>query len=476
MERISHLNGINLRRCKKPCRPAGHYHCPCCSRTVIRRVDMERHLASCRLQHLPSVPPTASTTHGPPGAPLLASAAYCPPPPASAALCPPLPLTLVALCLPGALPPGPAANGLTSPASAGHFHAASQDHTYAQPTVPDAEEVCGKSVKCPHCNISMLRKNVNAHMLRKHAGVSCDITQACHLPCIVVDETNGVYAVRRNGHGFSVPVHVQRKTWGKVHMVKCELDECSEYQMLPRRSGAGHRLCAHLRSVDYCGETGIETFLREDVLEEMIGLKIFGEANAAVCLTRQKAACEAHIPLCVPVNFGGSSSQLCFSVHEPNTYSFCHLGRIMVIFDISKNTWHCQCAKPQTSCPHINIGKWHLFQTDREQFTSEICASLTSTSECSSHQDITAVRRTVQYILKEKKYPQPLPKEVIISNTKLDNFFPLEIECQLCLEHPPLEDAVLITNKAHIVGMMGLLHSKSRTQIMSTNKHRILST
>lgn len=474
MERISHLNGINLRRCKKPCRPSGHYHCPCCSRTVIRRVDIEKHLASCRLQHLPSVPPPASTTHAPPGAPLLASAA----------LCPPLPLALVTLCLPGApppqpvahclTPPGPAAHGLTAPTSAAHVHATSQDHTYARPSVPDAAEVCGKSVTCPHCNISMLKKNMNAHMLRKHAGVSCDITQACHLPCIFVDETNGVYAVRRTGHGFSVPVHVQRKTWGKVHMVKCELDECSEYQMLPRRSGSSHSLCAHLRSVDYCGETGTETFLREDVLEEMIGLKFFGEANAAACLRRQKAACEAHVPLCVPVNFGGSSSQICFSVHEPNTDSFFRLGRIMVTFNISKKTWHCQCAKPRTSCPHIDISKWHLFQTDREQFKSETFASLTSTSECSSQQDITAVKRTVQYILKEKKYPQPLPKEVTISNTNLDHFFPLENECQLCVEHPPLEDAVRITNKAQIVGMMGLLHSKSGTQIMSANKHHIL--
>lgn len=471
MERISHFNSTNLRRCKKPCRPSGHYHCPCCSRTVIRRVDMAKHLVSCRLQHLQSVPPPASTAHGLPGVPLLASVAYCPPPTASAALCPPLPLALVALCLPGAPPPRPAAHGLTSPASAAHVHATSQDHTYARPSAPDGAEVCGKSVTCPDCNISILKKNMKAHMLRKHVGVPCDITGASHLPCILVDETNGVYAVRRPGNGFSVPVHVQRKTRGEVHTAKCGLDECSGYQMLPSRSGSSHSLCAHLRSVDYCSETGTETFLREDVLEEIIGLKLFGEANAEVCLRRQEAACEAHVPLCVPVNFGWSSSEICFSVHEPD---ICHLGRIMVTFNISANTWHCQCAKPLTSCPHINISKWHLFQTDREQFKSEPFTSLTSTSECCSQQDIAAVKQTVQYILKEKKYPQPLPKEVITSHTKLDQFFPLENECQLCVEHPPLEDAVLITNKAQIVGMMGLLHSKSRTQIMSANKHHIL--
>jgi len=183
--------------------------------------------------------------------------------------------------------------------------------------------------------------------------LSHDITQACHLQSVIVDETNGIFSVQRTGHGFSVPVHVQRKTWGTIHQVRCELEECVQYQMLAQRSGLSYSLCSHIRSVDYCSEVAAETFLREDVLRDMMAVKFFGEAKAAICVKRQKAACAVHVPLCVPVDFGGSPSQTCLSIHEPDIHSFSRLGRIMVTYNIQRNTWQCPCTKPRTSCPHI---------------------------------------------------------------------------------------------------------------------------
>ncbi|XP_055006082.1 uncharacterized protein LOC110159374 [Boleophthalmus pectinirostris] len=436
MEDVPHLW-----RCRMPCRPSGHYHCPYCSRTVIRRVDMERHLALCRLQR---------AAHDLPAPPL---GADCPPPPQTTAtygLTPPPP---VADC------PPPPLKTATSPAN---VHATSQDHSYACSSVSGVADVCGKSAKCPHCSLSMLKKNFSTHMLRKHSNILADITMGFHLPSVLVDQTNGIFAVRRTGHGFSVPVHVQRKTWGKTHKVLCELDECQQFQLLAQRSGLSHSLCVHLRSIDYCDATGREAFLQKDVLDEMVGLKFFGEAKAAVCLRRQRSACEAHVPLCVPVNFGGSSSQICTSIHEPTIHSFSRLGRLMVTFNCAKNTWHCPCRKPRTSCPHINIAKWHCFQTNKQLFTSDTQSA--SRSEGSSQQDTTAVKRTAQYILKEKKIPQPLPKAVMSLTTNKRHLFPVENECQLCAEHPLLGDAVLITNRARIVGIMGLLENISTYQ------------
>lgn len=61
-------------------------------------------------------------------------------------------------------------------------------------------------------------------------------------------------------------------------------------------------------SHSFCRETAAETFLREDILRDMMALRFFGEAKAAICVKRQKAACPAHVPLCVPVDFGGSPS------------------------------------------------------------------------------------------------------------------------------------------------------------------------
>ncbi|CAM4545501.1 unnamed protein product [Leuciscus chuanchicus] len=180
----------------------------------------------------------------------------------------------------------------------------SQDHLYARQPVQGAAEVYGKSVRCPHCNLSLLKNNYNTHLLRRHADLSHDITQACHLQSVTGDETNGIFSVQKTGHGFSVPVHVQRKTWGTIHQVRCELEECVQYQLLAQRSGLSYSLCSHIRSVDYCSEIAAETFLGEDVLRDMIAVKHFGEAKAAICVKRQKAACAAHVPLCVPVDFG----------------------------------------------------------------------------------------------------------------------------------------------------------------------------
>ncbi|XP_077083469.1 HMG domain-containing protein 3-like [Siphateles boraxobius] len=232
--------------------------------------------------------------------------------------------------------------------------------------------------------------------------------------------------------------------------------------MLAQRSGLSYSLCSHIRSVDYCSEIAAETFLGEDVLRDMIAVKFFGEAKAAICVKRQKAACAAHVPLCVPVDFGGSPSQICLSIHEPDIRSFSRLGRIMVTYNIQKNTWHCPCTKPRTSCPHIYISKWHLFQTQRDLFKSEV--PTTPSSEGCSLLDTTGIKRSVQYIFKDKKIPEALPNEVTTPRMKIEypkQFFPLETACQLCLGHPALAEAILVTKKARIVSMMGLIENIS---------------
>lgn len=74
------------------------------------------------------------------------------------------------------------------------------------------------------------------------------------------------------------------------------------------------------------------------------------------------------------------------------------------------------------------------------------------------------MKRSVQYIFKEKQIPEALPKEVTTSKMKIKypkQFFPLETTCQLCTGHPALAEAVLVTKKARIVSMMGLIDSKS---------------
>ncbi|CAI5686400.1 unnamed protein product [Oreochromis niloticus] len=207
---------------------------------------------------------------------------------------------------------------------------------------------------------------------------------------------------------------------------------------------------------------------------EMVDLKFFGEAKAATCIKRQKAAQMAHAPLCVRVDFGGSSTQICLSVFEPEIHSFCRLGRIFVTYNALRNTWHCACAKPRLSCPHKSIAKWHLFQTQRDIFKSTVPLSSGTpsqmTQESSSFEDNAAVERSIRYIFKEKKIPGSLPENVI--SQKMDHqkqLFPCETLCQVCPEHPKLDEAVVITNKARIVSMMGVTEKRVLSATWSTD-------
>ena len=74
-------------------------------------------------------------------------------------------------------------------------------------------------VRCPHCPIVLYKRNLFLHIQRKHGQVK-DTTSQSHLTS--VDQSNGLYAVRKNSRGLSVSVHVQCKTWGQQHVTRCE--------------------------------------------------------------------------------------------------------------------------------------------------------------------------------------------------------------------------------------------------------------
>ncbi len=62
----------------------------------------------------------------------------------------------------------------------------------------------------------------------------------------------------------------------------------------------------------------------------MLEKKFFGESKVAVCKKRQKEAEEAHVPLSVMVELGGSQNHICLSINEPKLYHFSSLGRVIV--------------------------------------------------------------------------------------------------------------------------------------------------
>lgn len=269
-----------------------------------------------------------------------------------------------------------------------------------------------------------------------------------------MDAKNGISAVQKGGHGFSVPIHVQNKTWGRVHKVQCELEECKQYCKMASRSGLTFTHCEHICSLQYCTDMATEEYLREEVLSEMVHLKFFGESKKAACIKRQNYAKAAHVSLCVEVSFEESSKHFCFSVHEPTLHYYSCLGRVFVTYNSSANTWHCPCTKPRMSCVHKNISKWHLFQTNRYVFRTEE----TSTSTPQKHRDTTTryppsaeFKRLIQYIYGHKRLPANLPNDLLRPKALSDyvtELHPVETVCALCPGTVNLEKSARISRKS----------------------------
>ncbi|XP_028649584.2 HMG domain-containing protein 3 [Erpetoichthys calabaricus] len=261
---------------------------------------------------------------------------------------------------------------------------------------------------------------------------------------------------------FSVPVHVQRKTTGNIHHVKCELEECCQFHLFAQRSGLPFSQCEHLRSLDYCHDTAFEDILNPIVLDEMVALKFFGNEKKAVCLKRQKAARAACVPFSVLVEFGGSNKQITLSIHEPTIHYYSRLGRVMVCYNSTDGNWHCPCAKARTSCTHKNIGKWHLFQINRDLFkTGPSKSADAQTMQVGIHVPNIDLQRSVQYVFDEKKIPAFLPDAISKPKSLLEyptQLCPVETTCTFCSEQTVLEMPLLVTKKAKIATMAGVMH------------------
>ncbi|KAK0152218.1 HMG domain-containing protein 3 [Merluccius polli] len=299
------------------------------------------------------------------------------------------------------------------------------------------------------------------HIQRKHSGKPKDITVKDHLMSVCVDATNGISAVqKKTRHGFSVPIHVQKKTWGHVHKIECELQECRQYHLMAVRSGMTSRHCDHIRSLDYCTEMATE-----EVLSELVALKFFGEAKKKTCLKRQRYAKATHVPLCVQVSLQESQKHFCFSIHEPSVNHYSRLRRVMVSYNREDNTWHCPCAKPRRSCVHKNLSKWHLFQTNRDIFKTEAASTPPEKHQGTGYppSDDT-LERLVKYLYSNKKIPADLPDYLMKPKALTDHLtelHPIETVCTNCPGSVHLQKSTRITQKAKLISMNGVLENVS---------------
>lgn len=146
------------------------------------------------------------------------------------------------------------------------------------------------------------------------------------------------------------------------------MDLCKANAVFAERSNCMAFECDHLRSLTYCPPCTDTTALEENILNQMVQEKWFGEAKKQTCQQLQTEANSKGVPLSCLVDIGGPRSITFTSVYEPHIYYYSRWGRVMVSYDSNKVEWCCPCSKPRQSYSHECIAKWHLFQITPDLF------------------------------------------------------------------------------------------------------------
>ncbi len=347
------------------------------------------------------------------------------------------------------------------------------------PLSPKYHAVSGSKrirVKCIHCGIEVNKKNLRLHIQRKHTEVKQAITDERHFLSQCIDSENGIFAVQKSFFGPSLPIHVQKRAWGANHRIMCEVDQCNTNTDFAFRSGLKAFECNHIKSLAFCPRSTDDTItLNEEELMEMVQQKWFGEDRKKKCIERQQAAGIIGVPLSVEVTIAGPSSKKYISVYEPKTSYYSRLGRVIVVFDSKKITWSCPCNKTKQSCVHKSIAKWHLFQTQKSLFRKVRTTERTDPIPSCQHQtedlqdqqyppNDAIIKKMVFYLLKEKRLPADLSKELINGLQPKCEFprslIPQETFCSQCKGNQLLSEPILITSRAKILTFTGVVEGK----------------
>ncbi|XP_051786496.1 uncharacterized protein LOC114656169 [Erpetoichthys calabaricus] len=394
--------GFKIYKCSLNCQGSGHYHCCYCQKTVVRKDQFLRHLSECGkgpkalsvptapvasqpmptapvdAQPLPSVPTAPVTAQPLPSVPMAPVAAQ--PLPTAWVTTQSLPSMPTALVATQSLPSVPTALVATQSLPSLPTALVTTQSLPSMPTAPVAAQPLPsefhkvvqakiRKVKCSLCNLRLNKKNLRVHMKRKHSSCKQGISTEHHLKSMCIDKARGIFAVAKAFHGESIPVHVQKKTWGSTYKILCEMDVCRRNSDFALRNGLMAFDCQHSQSLSYCLPTGkTDVVLTEEVLNDMVREKWIGEHKKEQCLKRQREATEHGITLSNEVTLNDKSSKQFISVYEPKVSYYSRLARVSAYYDIKCKSWHCPCSKPRMSCLHKYIAKWHLFQTNRECF------------------------------------------------------------------------------------------------------------
>ena len=121
------------------------------------------------------------------------------------------------------------------------------------------------SVICSVCNLTMHPKSLNRHLKKMH---NTEFTPSC----ICVDESEGIYFVRKSMKGgIFYRTHVHKKVSADSATMLCEEESCADYLNLAKRSGLPTVECIHLQLCSKCPQYTQEADLSLGSLKHLSG-------------------------------------------------------------------------------------------------------------------------------------------------------------------------------------------------------------
>ena len=302
--------------------------------------------------------------------------------------------------------------------------------------------------ECPTC-----KKVMDVRSLPRHQR---DIHKKIIPTNVCIDETRGIYMVRKNSHGgVSYPLHVRKCVWSPSEESGnknpfCESNSCRDYMEVTWRSGMNAMECHHIR------EVGVKTMYKEKVQLRRSDLddlscegefKMIKEERINQCISLLQAASENNADLFV--SFEDGERYIHFSVCDGGVHYYSKLGRVIVTCDLKNGQLDCGCCRRKRGCVHKAVCLWYLRSVDKlERFRSfrgddnsndigdesaETDASFDNSGLFYPPTDERMVANMCKYLKANKRIPMSAIRDK--SKSVRRRYTPVEKRCPFCDVH-----------------------------------------
>lgn len=219
--------------------------------------------------------------------------------------------------------------------------------------------------ECSYCKKYFAKKSLNIHIRKQHLKKTDDgeILPKSHYS-VCVDTNKGIYAVSIRLEGPQTPLHVLFKSFGPDQRMECSRNACMDIWATEVRSGKTHYMCQHVESVQHTTVTAPHHELSLDKLHEMADSRFLTISRRNELMLMFQNAEKENSPMIaiIPNRETYSDRYKWYSVFSNTVmqHFWCKYNRVIVTLDNHLKCIKCKCKIP--SCIHASVLKWYLFE------------------------------------------------------------------------------------------------------------------